>query len=361
MGMRQWEICPNNNIGKKAQALVELAVFGSIVLMLLGVLISYGLRYEHQQKTTQQAFRRALKSASDANASADDTPILVEHLVVNDMHVPDPSNTFGIGLTSSSVASTSVTRNNKLFKSPVDDKGLPIVRIEINGGQPNDFKTAGLLYVVVQDTEEAIAAQEAKYVLVYGANNVDPTTTGCGKFEPEETTDAEYDTQPACIEPIVQFKIVDSCAGEIINYSTALNRCKMITDEDFCAKECTKDCPLTQGSGAPNATCKTNCETTCQAEIAEPPYCAQLGALFPLGINSPMGLQSAYTERVTWQDGQSGVGTSLNKQETNAGITTTDNINWNTRIIRTIRSTNGPQEVISDVSQKKTSTWQAPW
>lgn len=80
---------------KKGQALLELAVFGTIILSLLGTLISYGLRYNWQQRLNQQSFRKAL---TDSYYSMDDNkPIASSYLIVRDVHVPNPSDGFGIG------------------------------------------------------------------------------------------------------------------------------------------------------------------------------------------------------------------------------------------------------------------------
>lgn len=47
--------------GEKAQAVVELAVFGSIILMIFGVLLSYIQQFNSQQYISMEAFRRALE------------------------------------------------------------------------------------------------------------------------------------------------------------------------------------------------------------------------------------------------------------------------------------------------------------
>lgn len=52
----------------RAQATTELAIFGSLILVCLAVLISYGQSLQEQQILQQQAFRKALKKAYDENA-----------------------------------------------------------------------------------------------------------------------------------------------------------------------------------------------------------------------------------------------------------------------------------------------------
>jgi len=362
--MKQWRVYHNKF--QKAQALIELAIFGSIVMMLFGVLISYGLRYDRQLRTIHQTFRKALKSAAEVNT--DDKPILVEHVVVNDSHVPDPTNTFGIGSVSTALSQASLTRTNRLFEQPDNDNELPVIRIDIND-QTREYKAAGF-----REVYGVTEAQEKKYIIVYGANNLKEIREGCAEYETTSSPDYEYDTTPVCLKPTTDFRIIDTTEGEIVNYNSALNRCKMITDTEFCKKECIKDCRLDSNS-VPDPECQKNCEEACPQEIEVPWYCAKQGgqfvilnSLFPLGENSKMGLQQDYSQIETWQDSTSGE-TSLHKQETNTGITTTDNLNWNTQTKRTIvtkpfnakvASTNS-EEISTNVSQKKTFTWSAPW
>ncbi len=57
-------------LNNRAQATTELAVFGSLILICLAVLISYGQNLQEQQILQQQAFRKALKKAYNENAFA---------------------------------------------------------------------------------------------------------------------------------------------------------------------------------------------------------------------------------------------------------------------------------------------------
>ncbi|MDD4986875.1 MAG: hypothetical protein PHQ43_14090 [Dehalococcoidales bacterium] len=57
-------------MNNRAQATTELAVFGSLILICLAVLVSYGQSLQEQQILQQQAFRKALKKAYDENAFA---------------------------------------------------------------------------------------------------------------------------------------------------------------------------------------------------------------------------------------------------------------------------------------------------
>jgi hypothetical protein len=54
---------------KTGQAAVELAIFGSIILLAFSVLLMYGQRLESQQHVKMEAFRRALQKAYERNGS----------------------------------------------------------------------------------------------------------------------------------------------------------------------------------------------------------------------------------------------------------------------------------------------------
>lgn len=81
-----------NRAGQKGQSLVEVAVFGSFLLLVLGFLLSQGLQYNYQQEVKMEAFRRALRTAAASSISKDHG---VD--VRKDVHFPDPSDMFALG------------------------------------------------------------------------------------------------------------------------------------------------------------------------------------------------------------------------------------------------------------------------
>src|SRR3989338_5504727 len=94
----------------KAQALTELTLFGSFFIMLLAVMVSYSMRYNSQQRVTQEAYRKGISKLhnyslphdaderdsnklynSDSTIDASGTSSLT-YLRYRDDYVPDPSN-----------------------------------------------------------------------------------------------------------------------------------------------------------------------------------------------------------------------------------------------------------------------------
>lgn len=55
---------------RKAQAVTEMAIFGSIILLILGVFFSYIQKMNEEQYVAQESFRHALAKAYDVQASA---------------------------------------------------------------------------------------------------------------------------------------------------------------------------------------------------------------------------------------------------------------------------------------------------
>lgn len=127
--------------GQTGQALAELAILGSLMILVMGSLISYSLRYNQQQDISQEAFRRALEVVSDT-ASDGDSGEYVKHpsanyMIIEDKHIPDPLNPFAMGSVSPIMASASVTRDWAMQLTPNNNDELPHTRIRINGQEIN--------------------------------------------------------------------------------------------------------------------------------------------------------------------------------------------------------------------------------
>ena len=251
---------------KKGQAILELAIFGSILIMLLGILINYGLKYNFQQQVMQEAFRKALGVTAVKRSS---------YVLIKDRHIPDPSNPFGIGGLAPVTSSASVTRNYELHKTADSEAELPRMYLEVNG-EIDYYKMAGF--------------------------------------------DSEGE--------------MDFTMGEIMDY-------------DSCKAEC-----LESGN--------------------KQWYCSKLDTLFPKSADKfpdgrPMGVQQDYARDM--RIGSETNGTKTTKIEGTSNITTTDYINWQNDVTRTIvyrpygdKSGNTvTKEIISDVHQAQTYEWETPF
>jgi len=285
---------------RKAQALVELAIFGSLLLMLLGVILSYGLRYGLQQKTMMHAFRKALELSGDESQGGQ-----ASYLYIQDRHIPNPANPWGIGSTVPFQASASVIRSYKLHETADNYRELPQLTIEIKGSQGSKiytYKTAGLR------KESVVCSNIDRYYEVYGS------AVGGGDECQEEGKE----------NATVTITIVDSCEGELLSYDGCKRQCRMITDSAYCERECER-------AKLPDS--NRNCHEVCQKPINIPWYCNNLDNLFSFAIakNKPkaMGVQPDYRKETT-------INSQLNIAQEGNVISTSDNINWQDNTTREI-------------------------
>ncbi len=95
---------------KKGQALVELAVFSSLFLFTLAMLIQYGLNFNYQQEHNMRVFRQALDQAASAGEHAQQGSVML----LNDRAYPDPQDNLSIPQHYPVSASAGVLWSNKL-------------------------------------------------------------------------------------------------------------------------------------------------------------------------------------------------------------------------------------------------------
>jgi hypothetical protein len=129
---------PASRIG---QALLELAVFGSFIIMLIGAMLRYGLDADYNQRVTMDAFRGALRSA-ETNAAG-----TVSVSIVRDHYIPDPTHPYALGNpVTVSASAAGVVKDRFMDATPdagnLDD--LPRTHYEIND-YVRDYTSAGFL------------------------------------------------------------------------------------------------------------------------------------------------------------------------------------------------------------------------
>lgn len=297
------------------QALLELALFGSILLMLLGVMVSFGMRYSYQQKAMMGAFRKTLNESAvyERGGQASVT-------TVSDEHIPNPANPFAIGSVSPFISGASVVRSYKLHENADTEEDLPQMTIQIQG-RPFSYKTAGFIDL------GNITASLDKYEEIYGGTNVFERPKKSGNYT-----------------------VIDSCRGEIISYDSCKRQCRLITEVPFCVRECVR--------GREPKSKRPDCYTICSQTVEVPPYCED-GALenifaFAIATGKPrvMGLQADTTKEVS-------INSALQKQESAGTITTTDTIDWSDDSHRQIITREGVTNVTTTVGEDTTQTWTA--
>jgi len=113
---------------KSGQAAVELAIFGSLILLALSVLLMYGQNLDNQQQVKMEAFRRALQKAYERNGS-------VSYTLKKEGRSFNLFSGFGQGQSSTSGSTASV----------LWQKGMP--------GDQGSKKSEGYAYNAINDQE----------------------------------------------------------------------------------------------------------------------------------------------------------------------------------------------------------------
>lgn len=314
----------------KGQALLELAVFGGLLVFLLGVLLNYGLNYNFNQQAQMQAFRNAL---TDADKD-------VTYMYFKDRHIPDPIDPFAIGSITPITASASVTRSYLLQETP--DPGiksdLPAIKINLNG-ELVERKTAGWRIegdVTVSDAEDF--SIKDKYWFVYpvavcgGFRCTESDTEGnpikerncstnCSTSDsgttrtcqcddggtltctecsisgyvrecescsysgtvcvpdpdnPDEEVCGPGNIDVACLSmadtTCYDLEVMDPCEGEIIDYDSCRKQCMVIVDS--------RDCSIGNSGNlttVSDCACDLECRATAGPDIDDPPkHCKNL-------------------------------------------------------------------------------------
>lgn len=136
-------------MNKRGQSAVELAIFGSIFLFCLGVLISYGMSYNFQQRQMMQAYKETRQKSYDIIDAGNKGPFAsADMVVINDKHIPDPQDAWGIGGFQPVGNSYGISVSNRLYSSANygDLDQLPRIYFKINGQElksPSDPQRLG--------------------------------------------------------------------------------------------------------------------------------------------------------------------------------------------------------------------------
>lgn len=267
---------------KKAQAITELAIFGSIILFLLSIVLTYGLRSNYQQQVTQHAFRRAMAASVGYNGAC---PYTLTH----DRHIPSPLDPHGIGSVAGMTATYAITRSNLLMMKPDSQSEIPKMTFGFSRGMimlpanEHRFETARF-YDFYWEPCNRYAVKHLH--LVFGAMNV--WTEG---------------------RPDNSARVVDPCSGDILAFEKCDNECRMFTDFGYCVAQCQER----SWSGA-------SCSMICGSGLEAPDYCGDLAGLFTNILpqhERVMGVQPDTVQTST-------PSTTMVKTETPGRISTTD-------------------------------------
>lgn len=297
---------------RQGQSVLELAIFGSLFLTLLAGIVSYGLRYNYQQKATMVAFRKALTATTTAT---DDHMGQGSYTLIVDKHVPNPSDPFGTGSTIPISASESVLKDGKTYLTYGRDD-LPKSVVAING-QERIFNTS-----MITQISNASEAQVKRYKVVYGRQNV-CSDEMCGAIR----TCYQYGTDPytgseACNGySSYTISIVDGTASQLMNEDMAKKTCRMLTDSAFCTAECQRG--LAEGE-------EDKCAESCGVTVSVPWYCtgSNPGALFEFTDIEKLRTMGVGADRNSVTDIHNQLNQETGAETLSGGFTTTRTLRY---------------------------------
>lgn len=119
--------------GRRGQAMLEVAITGSLALVALAFFIQIALRQNYQQEIEQQTFRRALRMA---HSFGDEERPAISYHHFRDRQLPDPADAFGIIPRTLTTSTSSVTWGEflTLLADDADSAPLVVVDLNTNGG-----------------------------------------------------------------------------------------------------------------------------------------------------------------------------------------------------------------------------------
>jgi hypothetical protein len=345
---------------RNGQALAELAIFGAFFLLILSALITYGLRFNFQQKADMTTFRRALALASSTD---DGTPLTVRgsgsYSLMEEHVMPDPSDSNLKGVTIPITSSASVTRDPMSHMQAVDAESLagPVMDIQTQratGGAPEYLRRR---YLSSGFRIEYDVAEIDKYKQVYGSvlarNKNNPNDwVSLSSDDAEKSCPGGEDMYGECIggEHYAAIRITDSCVGNLADYESCYMQSRMLVDDAFCTHKCEIakipgddiNCGTVCGklTNPPNKNVRTFNQATGGAWYAAdyipcpdaprdrygnpiPGYICfpVLESMFNPSPSRTLGLQKDIVVQSTAQD-------TMNRTETSTAVTTDETMSW---------------------------------
>ncbi len=116
------------NKGRYGQTASELAIFGALLVFILGIVIKYAINFNFQQQSSMEAFRKAHQLAAERDAAS-------QVLIIDDKDLPDVSNPLAIPASTPFSGAAGVMASQHLIgtRSYGNADLIPILDMFING------------------------------------------------------------------------------------------------------------------------------------------------------------------------------------------------------------------------------------
>ena len=155
------------------QAVTEMAIFGSLVIMVFGIWLSYAQTFTEQQTLQQQAFRMALRRAYRAN---DEQGGFISYNIIKNHRTPNLSGGLNQGNRESVSAGSTVLWavsnpesysyqqiNEDLVGSEADDDGLTMIKRIKKDVDGQDVDTPVEIWNIETETDNDYASTSLKH------------------------------------------------------------------------------------------------------------------------------------------------------------------------------------------------------
>lgn len=199
----------------KGQAVTEMAIFGSLVIMVFGIWISYAQTFTEQQTLQQQAFRMALRRAYRAN---DKQGGFISYNIIKNHRTPNLSGGLNQGNRESVSAGSTVLWavsnpesysyhqiNEDLVGSETDGDGLTMLKRIKKDVDGQDVKTPLEVWNIETETVNDYASTSLKHEdndkirTTRSSSNMDNVTTTLKTRYQEKDGGDYFDGDPVVI------------------------------------------------------------------------------------------------------------------------------------------------------------------
>jgi len=264
--------------------MLELSIFGSLMLLLLGLIVNYGLQADYNQAAGMRALRGA--AAITRLLDTDGNPIgRGTFVTLADRQIPDPLHPLAVGGPVTVTDSASILGDHLLDTSVSNRTELPRLFLTVQGQRVNcqhDANRYGPGCLIsglrvernvlrqkddpMDDEDEGVVA---KYREIYGGPSVldcydprDPDEDGITVGE-EIRADWPDLCFPAPADTTVETHIIviDQCEGEIMDFIPCVAQSRQLVDEEVCGISCRRGQP---------AESDVDCTALCQ-KLMNPP------------------------------------------------------------------------------------------
>ncbi len=246
---------------KRGQAMIELAVFGSLTMFTMAFMIRYGLQYNYSQVTQQETFRLALARAHEAYPLQQASVFLIR-----DRRMVDPTSPFVNSERQTFLGVSSVSLSNKGAVLGVEtDSEIPVQHVIFNDrDQPLKLRLADF-----RDEPNILRSRICAYVSVLGraaVQIIDPRdgVTSLRYQCPTRFNNPKINNDPGNATLYFTLRILDQCVGDIMEPTS----------------------------------CKLTCDALKNAFLRQPAYCTN-GSIPPSSTQMGVDLDHLTHQRVT--------------------------------------------------------------